>query len=123
MPSTYLFDYSAVVLAAIIGFLVVGLLLALANLLAPRRSEPLKGVTYECGMLPMGGGWAQFHIRYYLIAILFMIFDVEAVFLFPWAVILEGVGMPAFIEMVIFLVILLFGLAYAWKKGILEWEH
>ncbi|MBI2886407.1 MAG: NADH-quinone oxidoreductase subunit A [Chloroflexi bacterium] len=118
-----MFDYTAVLLAAVIGAVVVGLLLGLARLLAPRRTESLKGVTYECGMLPMGQGWAQYHVRYYLFAMLFVIFEVEAVFLFPWAVVLETVGNPAFIEMMIFLAILLFGLAYAWKKGILEWER
>ncbi len=123
MSSTYLSDYSAVFFAAIVGLVVVGLLLGLSNLLAPRRKEALKGQTYECGMLPIGRDWAQFHIRYYLFAILFMIFDVEAVFLFPWAVILQGIGIPAFIEMIIFLGILFFGLAYAWKKGVLEWER
>ena len=123
MPEAYLFDYSAVLLAAVIGVAVIAVNLALAWFLAPRRREALKGVTYECGMLPMGQWWSQFHVRYYLFAILFVIFDVEAVFLFPWAAVLRQVGTPAFVEMMIFLAILLFGLAYAWKKGVLEWER
>ncbi len=123
MPDWYLFDYSAVLLALVVGFAAVAVNLALAWVLAPRRREALKGVTYECGMLPIGRYWSQYHVRYYLFAILFVIFDVEAVFLFPWAVILEQLGNPAFIEMLIFLAILLFVLAYAWKKGVLEWER
>ena len=123
MPDSYLFDYSAVLLAGAMGAGLIGVMLWLARVLAPRRREALKGVTYECGMLPVGQYWSQVHVRYYLFGILFVIFDVEAVFLFPWAVVLDQLGSPAFIEMVIFLAILLFGLAYAWKKGILEWER
>ena len=123
MPTDYIFDYSAVILASILGFVLVGALLLLSRVLAPRRDESLKGITYECGVLPTGEFWSQFHVRYYLFAILFMIFEVEAVFLFPWAVILRRVGNAAFIEMLIFLAILLFGLGYAWKKGVLEWER
>lgn len=123
VPSTYLSDYSAVFIAAIIGCVLVASLLGMARLLAPRRFESLKGITYECGMLPIGQYWTQYHVRYYLFAILFVIFDVEAVFLFPWAAVLKTVGTPAFVEMMIFLAILLFGLAYAWRKGILEWER
>ncbi len=123
MPDAYRFDYSAVMLAAVVGAAVIAVNLFLAWLLAPRRREALKGVTYECGMLPLGQYWSQFHVRYYLFAILFVIFDVEAVFLFPWAAVLKDLGDVAFIEMMIFLAILLFGLAYAWKKGVLEWER
>ena len=123
MPEPYSSNYSAVLLAALVGSAAVGLNLFLAWVFAPRRREALKGITYECGMLPMGQYWAQFHVRYYLFAILFVIFDVEAVFLFPWAAVLKTVGNAAFIEMLIFLAILLFGLVYAWKKGELEWER
>ena len=124
MSNTYLFDYSPVFLGVLLGAGLVGSLLILARLLAPRRREPLKGATYECGILPLAGhDWMQFHVRYYLFAILFLIFEVEAVFMFPWAVILQALGNTAFIEMMLFLAILTFGLAYAWKKGVLEWER
>jgi len=73
-------------------------------------------------MLPMGRAWAQYHVRYYLYAILFLIFEVEAVFIFPWAMILDKLGQTAFLEMMVFLGILAFGLAYAWRKGVLAWE-
>jgi NADH-quinone oxidoreductase subunit A len=124
MPQQYLFDYSAVALAALLGVVLVASLLLLSRILAPRRYEAQKGVTYECGVLPLGNDrWMQFHVRYYLYAILFVIFEVEAVFLFPWAVVLKPLGEVALIEMTIFLSILIFGLAYAWRKGVLEWEQ
>ncbi len=124
MPTAYFFDYSPVFLAALVGAGLIGSLLILSRLLAPRRKEPLKGMTYECGILPIGGHtWMQFHVRYYLFAILFLIFEVEVVFMFPWAVILQSLGNTAFVEMMLFLAILPFGLAYAWKKGVLEWER
>jgi NADH:ubiquinone oxidoreductase subunit 3 (subunit A) len=122
MPADYASEYTPVLLAGLLGFLIVGALLFANSLLAPRRREVLKGVTYECGILPTGGGWAQYHVRYYLYAILFLIFEVEAVFIFPWAVVLDTVGERGFLEMLVFLAILAFGLAYAWRKGVLEWE-
>ena len=90
-------------------------------LVAPRRPSELKSIVYECGIRPVGQHWSQFHIRYYIFAILFLIFDVEAVFLFPWALVFLG-HKAVFYEMLIFIGILLFGLAYAWKKGALKWE-
>lgn len=122
MPAEYAFEYTPVLLAGVFGFLIVGTLLFLNRLLAPRRREDLKGVSYECGMLPLPGAWAQYHVRYYLYAILFLIFEVEAVFIFPWAVVLDALGEFGFVEMMIFLAVLGFGLAYAWRKGVLEWE-
>ncbi|MBM2827355.1 MAG: NADH-quinone oxidoreductase subunit [Dehalococcoidia bacterium] len=124
MPDQYVYDYTAVFIAAIGGLAVVFLLLFVAGILAPRRPSAAKGQIYECGMLPIGRYWSQYHVRYYLFAILFMIFEVEVVFLFPWAVVLKipAVGAFAFYEMIIFIAILLFGLAYAWKKGVLEWS-
>ena len=91
-------------------------------ILSPRQKSAHKGVTYECGMLPIGRSRAQLHFRYYLFAILFLIFDVEAVFLFPWAVTFLTVGKAAFYEMVLFIAVLGGGLAYAWKKGVLQWK-
>jgi NADH:ubiquinone oxidoreductase subunit 3 (subunit A) len=115
-------DYIAVLLAAILGFLLVGSALIGNRLLSPRRQTVAKGVTYECGMLSIGRARTQIHFRYYLFAILFLIFDIEAVFLFPWAVSFVRLGEQAFWEMIAFIGILGFGLLYAWKKGVLRWR-
>lgn len=115
-------NYLAVLLGAIIGSVVVLSALIIARLMAPFSASKAKATAYECGMLPIGRVRTQVHIRYYLFAILFLIFDVEAVFLFPWAVTFLGVGKTAFYEMVLFIVILGGGLAYAWKKGVLQWR-
>lgn len=122
MPADYALQYTPVLLAGILGFAIVGALLFLNRLLAPRRREEQKGISYECGMLPVPGAWAQYHVRYYIYALLFLIFEVEAVFIFPWAVVLQALGEFGFQEMMLFLAILGFGLAYAWRKGVLEWE-
>jgi len=116
-------NYVAVLLATVIGFILVGSALIGSRLLAPFSQSKEKQVSYECGMLPAAAPVRnQLHIRYYLFAILFLIFDVEAVFLFPWAVTFLSVGKAAFYEMVLFIVILGGGLGYAWKKGVLRWK-
>ncbi len=116
-------NYVAVLLASVIGSILVATSLIVSRLVAPYSSSKQKTVSYECGMLPAAGPVrSQLHIRYYLFAILFLIFDVEAVFLFPWAVTFLDVGKAAFYEMVIFIVVLGAGLAYAWKKGVLQWK-
>jgi NADH:ubiquinone oxidoreductase subunit 3 (subunit A) len=115
-------NYVAVFLATIIGSILVGTALIGTRLLAPFSRTRHKDTTYECGMLPIGRVRTQVHIRYYLFAILFLIFDVEAVFLFPWAVTFVDIGESAFYEMLVFIGILGFGLLYAWKKGVLRWR-
>ncbi len=115
-------DYIAVLIAAILGFLLVGGALMGNSILAPRQASRAKSLTYECGMLPIGRSRTQVHFRYYLFAILFLIFDIEAVFLFPWAVTFLDIGEAAFYEMLFFMLILGFGLLYAWKKGVLRWK-
>lgn len=122
MPAEYGADYAAVLIAALAALGLVALLLFLSFVLAPRHTSTPKADTYECGMIPVGEHWSQIHVRYYIFAILFVIFDVEVVFLFPWALSFLGVGTLAFYEMILFIAILLFGLAYAWKKGVLEWK-
>jgi len=114
-------DYIAVLIATILGFLLVGTALIANLILSPRQPTRIKGVTYECGMFPIGRSRTQVHFRYYLFAILFLIFDIEAVFLFPWAVTFVEIGEQAFWEMLAFIAILAFGLLYAWKKGVLNW--
>ena len=114
-------DYVAVLIAAILGFGMVAMALMANRILAPRQATRAKGATYECGMLPIGRSRTQVHFRYYLFAILFLIFDIEAVFLFPWAVTFLDIGEAAFYEMLVFILILGFGLLYAWKKGVLRW--
>ncbi|OGO49648.1 MAG: hypothetical protein A2148_12290 [Chloroflexi bacterium RBG_16_68_14] len=116
-------NYVAVLLATVIGLLLVASALIASRLLAPFSTSRQKAISYECGMLPAGERVrTQVHFRYYLFAILFLVFDVEAVFLFPWAVTFVGVGQAAFWEMVLFILILGGGLAYAWKKGVLQWR-
>ena len=115
-------NYAAVLLAAITGCgLVITAILA-TRLLAPFSSNRGKSTPYECGMLPIGRVRTQIHVRYYVYAILFLIFDVEAIFLFPWAVSVVAIGTTALYSMILFIVILGAGLGYAWKKGVLEWK-
>ncbi len=115
-------DYIAVLIAAIVGFAIVGMALVTNRILAPRQASRIKALTYECGMLPIGRSRTQVHFRYYLFAILFLIFDIEVVFLFPWAISFLDIGEVAFYEMLVFILILGFGLLYAWKKGVLRWR-
>ena len=107
--------------AASIGL--VGVTLGLARILRPatRTDNTDKLLAYESGVDPVDGDWAQSQIRYYVFAVLFVIFDVEAVFIFPWAVRLEVYGFFGLVEMLIFIVILILGLVYAWRKGVLRW--
>jgi NADH-quinone oxidoreductase subunit A len=110
------------VLFFLVGALFVGLVLILANIIAPRSFNPQKFEPYECGIPTQGVTWLQFSVGYYMFAILFLVFDVETVLVFPWAVVMKEVGMVAFIEILIFFIILGLGLLYAWKKHALIWE-
>lgn len=107
-------------------FFVVGLIIpvgaiVMAWVLGPKKPNPIKQTTYECGIETVGDSWVQFKAQYYIFALVFLIFDVETVFLFPWAVKLGGLGMFAVIEGIIFILILVAGLSYTWRKGMLEW--
>ncbi|TMB95901.1 MAG: NADH-quinone oxidoreductase subunit A [Chloroflexi bacterium] len=122
MITDFFANYVAVLIAGILGVILVATALMANAILAPKDPGRNKGVTYECGMLPIGRTRTQVHFRYYLFAILFLIFDIEAVFLFPWAVTFVDIGEQAFYEMLAFIGILGFGLLYAWKKGVLRWR-
>lgn len=107
-------------------FFVVGLIIpvgaiAAAWILGPKKPNPIKQTTYECGIETVGESWVQFKAQYYIFALVFLVFDVETVFLFPWAVKLGALGMFAVIEGIIFILILVAGLVYTWRKGMLEW--
>ena len=107
-------------------FFVIGLIVPIgaivtAWVLSPKRPNPVKATTYECGIETVGDSWVQFKAQYYIFALVFLIFDVETVFLFPWAVKLGHLGLFAVIEGIIFIVILIAGLVYTWRKGMLEW--
>jgi NADH-quinone oxidoreductase subunit A len=112
--------YLAVAVFVAAAVAMVGAMLGVGRLLRPSRPQDEKYVTYEAGSDPVGG-WGQSNVRYYVYALLFVMFDVEAVFIFPWAVKLEGLGTFALVEMVIFIVVLTLALVYAWRKGVLRW--
>ena len=100
----------------------VAVALGIANAISPRSFNPQKGEAYECGIPTRGKSWMQFKVGYYLFAILFLMFDVETVFLFPWAAVVQDLGVYGLAGILFFLVILVLGLAYAWRKGALEWK-
>jgi NADH-quinone oxidoreductase subunit A len=118
---SYYESYAVVLGVAVAGALLVAVAFGAGKLIAPKRPLPEKLTTYECGIDPVGEGWSQTQIRYYIYAFLFVIFDVESVFLFPWARIFERLGYQGVWEMVIFIGILAVGLLYAYKKGVLKW--
>ena len=101
--------------------LVVGAFV-IAKLIGPRSYNPVKGEPFECGIPTRGSSWMPLHAGYYLFAILFLIFDIETVFLYPWAVVVKDFGSMALLSIGFFLVVLVLGLAYAWRKGVLEWR-
>ncbi|MFZ0888079.1 MAG: NADH-quinone oxidoreductase subunit A [Candidatus Binataceae bacterium] len=106
----------------VVAGLIVGVLVTINQLIGPRRHSPVKGEAFECGNPPTGSAWGRFSVRFYLTAILFLVFDVEIIFLYPWAVELRRLGMFGFVEVLIFTVILVIGLIYAWQRGALDWD-
>jgi NADH-quinone oxidoreductase subunit A len=116
-------EFGRVLMFFLIGGAFVAIGLLTAWLLRPARPYPSKNATYECGESPVGDTRIRFNIRFYVIALIFVIFDVEVVFLFPWALVYGALGWFAFFEMLTFLAILLVGYAYVWKKGDLDWDR
>lgn len=119
----YLDAYATVALLLLVGVLIIGGAFGANRLLRPSRPNPAAGKldTYECGLDPVQGGWAQMQIRYYIYAYLYVLFAVEAVFLFPWAVVYARSGLAVVAEMAIFVAVLALGLLYAWRKNALRW--
>ncbi len=121
LSTSYFQSYGVVLAVAVAGAGLVAVAFGAAKLIAPRRPLPEKLTTYECGIDPVGEGWSQSQVRYYVYGFLFVIFDVESVFLFPWARVFVSLGYAAVVEMGIFIGILAVGLLYAWRKGVLRW--
>ena len=115
-------QFGIVLLFVILGFTFVAIALTAAALIRPSKPNPVKNSTYECGEIPIGDTWVRFNVRFYVIALVFLLFDVEVVFLLPWAIVFRQLGWFAFIEMIVFVVILFAGFAYVWGKGDLDWE-
>jgi len=113
--------FYTVLLFILTGAFLVSFTVTLSHFFAPTKTYPEKYIPYECGELPQGEAWIQFNNRFYIVALIFLIFDVEVMFLYPWAVVFNDMGLLAFIEMLIFIVILLVGFAYVWVKGDIDW--
>ena len=115
-------NYLPVLIFIVIGLAVGGVMIALGLILSPNNPDSEKLSAYECGFEAFGNARMKFDVRYYLVAILFIIFDLEIAFLFPWAIVLNEIGVFGYVAMMIFLGILVIGFIYEWKKGALEWE-
>jgi NADH-quinone oxidoreductase subunit A len=121
VATTYYESYGVLLAVLTAGIGLVAVAFGAARLIAPHRPSVAKLTTYECGIDPVGEGWSQSQVRYYIYGFLFVIFDVESVFLFPWARVFVSLGYTAVVEMAVFIAILAVGLLYAWRKGVLEW--
>jgi NADH-quinone oxidoreductase subunit A len=117
-----LLDYLPLLVLIVLAAIVGGIVLILGRFFGPHRPTVKKGKPYESGMIPYGPGTRQMSVRYYLVAVLFILFDVEVIFFLPWAVAFKALGLYGLIEMFLFVLILLVGFIYIWKKGALEWE-
>jgi NADH-quinone oxidoreductase subunit A len=115
-------EYVAIGLMVALSTVVALIAIGLGTLFGPKKQSAAKAMPYESGMVPIGEGTRRMPIRFYLVAVLFILFDIEVVFFLPWAIVFRQLGLFGLIEMVIFIVILLVGYVYAWKKGALEWE-
>ena len=115
-------DFLPIIILIVLSTVLAGLVILLGHWFGPHRPTLRKSLPYESGMRPIGPGTRRMPVRFYLIAVLFILFDIEVVFFLPWAVVFRKLGMFGLIEMLVFIVILLVGYVYAWKKGALEWE-
>ena len=114
--------FTLLVVVILTAIALVAVALGIARAISPRSYNPQKGEAYECGIPTRGQSWMPFKVGYYLFAILFLMFDVETVFLFPWAAVVQDLGVYGLVSILFFIVVLVLGLAYAWKKGALEWK-
>ena len=115
-------SFAILIVVVLTAISLVTIALGIARFISPRSYNPQKGETYECGISTQGDSWMQFKVGYYLFAILFLMFDVEVVFLFPWATVVRDIGVTGLINVLFFLIVLILGWIYAWKKGALEWQ-
>jgi NADH-quinone oxidoreductase subunit A len=115
-------EYVAIGLMIVLSTVVALIAIGLGILFGPRKPSVAKAIPYESGMIPIGEGTRRMPIRFYLVAVLFILFDIEVIFFLPWAIVFRQLGLFGLIEMIIFIVILLVGYVYAWKRGALEWE-
>ena len=122
MPTSYIEVYFPVLLQAVIAMAVASLMLGMSYLLGKKVRDRVKDLPYESGMVPTGDARQRFSVKFYLVGMLFIVFDIEAIFLYPWAVVYRELKMFGFVEMFIFIVLVLAGFFYIWKKGALEWS-
>ncbi len=120
---SYVELYFPVVLQCLIAMAVAGGMLGASYLLGKKVQDPLKDTPYECGVTPTGSAHERFSVKFYLVAMLFILFDIEAIFLYPWVVVYRELRVFAFVEMLIFIILILSGFFYIWKKGALEWAE
>ncbi|HWQ56582.1 MAG TPA: NADH-quinone oxidoreductase subunit A [Bryobacteraceae bacterium] len=123
MPGSYSEIYFPVLVQALIAMAVAAGMIGASFLLGRRVRNRVKDMPYECGIAPTGNARERFSVKFYLVAMLFIVFDIEAIFLFPWAVVYRELKMFAFLEMAIFIILILAGFFYIWKKGALDWSH
>ncbi len=123
MPVSYADKYFPVLLQFILAVTIGGALVALGALLGHKVKNRVKDMPYECGVEPIGSAKERFSVKFYLVAMLFILFDIEAIFLYPWAVVYRELKMFAFVEMLLFIVLVLAGFFYVWKKGVLNWAQ
>jgi NADH-quinone oxidoreductase subunit A len=117
-----LLEYIAIAVMILVATLIAAIAIGLGELLGPKKKSKVKEEPYESGIVPFGPGTRRMPVRFYLIAVLFILFDIEVIFFLPWAVVFRQLGLFGFLEMAVFILVLLVGYVYAWKKGALEWE-
>src|SRR5450755_1575586 len=122
MPTSYPDTYFPVLVQTVLAVLVAGALITLSFVLGKRVKDKVKDSPYECGIAPTGSARERFSVKFYLVAIVFILFDIEAVFLYPWAVVYRQLKFFGFVEMLLFIVLVLSGFFYIWKKGALDWS-
>ncbi|MGH9658294.1 MAG: NADH-quinone oxidoreductase subunit A [Bryobacteraceae bacterium] len=123
MPTSLAETYFPVLLQAVIAMAVAGFILGLSHLVGHRVRNRVKDLPYECGITPTGTARERFSVKFYLVGMLFILFDIEAVFLYPWVVVFRELKMVAFVEMLIFIALIMAGFFYIWKKGALDWTE
>ena len=123
MPTSATEVYFPVLLQALVAMLLAAGLITVSHLLGKRVKNRVKDMPYESGIVPTGDARQRFSVKFYLVAMLFILFDIEAIFLYPWAVVFRELSMPGFVEMLIFVILILSGFFYIWKKGALDWSE